>query len=214
MKKFIWDLDGTLLSGDFSTHEISYFKEKLMGQDIETFLKNKYSYLMEYERTFLRYDTKLLSDFLSLRSGLVIDETVIMGWNEHSKSVPDTIHTGAEEVLSYLQSKGYQNILYTNWFKDVQEERLRKANLLEYFSEIYGGELAIKPNAVGYKKIIKDVNPNEVVMIGDNIINDVLVPRSIGITSYHYDPLDKNNDKNKIKTLGKIKTTIYKSSLK
>lgn len=205
MKKFIWDLDGTLLSGDFSTHEISYFKEKLMGQDIETFLKNKYSYLMEYERTFLRYDTKLLSDFLSLRSGLVIDETVIMGWNEHSKSVPDTIHTGAEEVLAYLQSKGYQNILYTNWFKDVQEERLRKSNLLEYFSEIYGGELAIKPNAVGYKKIIKDVNPTEVVMIGDNIINDVLVPRSIGITSYHYDPLDKNNDKNKIKTLGKIK---------
>lgn len=205
MKKFIWDLDGTLLSGDFSTHEISYFKEKLMGQDIETFLKNKYSYLMEYERTFLRYDTKLLSDFLSLRSGLVIDETVIMGWNEHSKSVPDTIHTGAEEVLSYLQSKGYENILYTNWFSEVQKERLRKSNLLEYFSEIYGGELAIKPNAVGYKKIIKDVNPNEVVMIGDNIINDVLVPRSIGITSYHYDPLDKNNDKNKIKTLGKIK---------
>ena len=112
---------------------------------------------------------------------------------------------GAEEVLSYLQSKGYQNILYTNWFKDVQEERLRRANLLEYFSEIYGGEFAIKPNAVGYKKIIKDVNPKEVVMIGDNIINDVLVPRSIGITSYHYDPLDKNNDKNKIKTLGKIK---------
>ena len=42
-------------------------------------------------------------------------------------------------------------------------------------------------------------------MIGDNIINDVLVPRNIGITSYHYDPLDKNNDKNKIKTLKKIK---------
>ena len=205
MKKFIWDLDGTLLSGDFSTHEISYFKEKLMGQDIETFLKNKYSYLMEYERTFLRYDTKLLSDFLSLRSGLVIDETVIMGWNEHSKSIPDTIHTGAEEVLSYLQSKGYENILYTNWFKDVQEARLRNANLLEYFSEIYGGELAIKPNAIGYKKIIKDVNPNEVVMIGDNIVNDVLVPRSIGITTYHYDPLEKSKDKNKIKTLKKIK---------
>lgn len=204
MKKFIWDLDGTLLSGDFS-HEISYFKEKLMGQDIETFLKNKYSYLMEYEKTFLRYDTKLLSDFLSLKSGLVIDETVVRGWNEHNKSIPDTIHTGAEEVLAYLQSRGYENILYTNWFKDVQEARLRNANLLEYFSEIYGGELAIKPNAIGYKKIIKDVNPKEVVMIGDNIVNDVLVPRSIGITTYHYDPLEKSKDKNKIKTLRKIK---------
>ena len=204
IKKFIWDLDGTLLSGDFSYENI-YFKEKLQGQDIECFLQNKYDYLMEYERTFFKYDFKLLSDFLSLKSGLVIDETVIRGWNEHNKSIPDTIHTGAEEVLSYLQSKGYQNILYTNWFKDGQKERLRKANLLKYFSEIYGGELAIKPNAIGYKKIIKDVNPNEVVMIGDNIINDVLVPRSIGITSYHYDPLDKNNDKNKIKTLRKIK---------
>lgn len=120
---------------------------------------------------------------------------------EHNKNIPDTIHSGAEEVLSYLQSKGYQNILYTNWFKDVQKERLRRANLLEYFSEIYGGDFAIKPNAIGYKKIIKDVNPNETVMIGDNIINDVLVPRNIGITSYHYDPLDKN----KIKTLKKIK---------
>ena len=204
MKKFIWDLDETLLSCDFSYENI-YFKEKLQGQDIECFLQNKHDYLIEYERTFFKYDVKLLSDFLSLKSGIVIDETVIRGWNEHNKTIPDTIHMGAEEVLSYLQSKGYQNILYTNWFKDVQEERLRRANLLEYFSEIYGGELAIKPNAVGYKKIIKDVNPNEVVMIGDNIINDVLVPRSIGITSYHYDPLDKNNDKNKIKTLGKIK---------
>lgn len=204
MKKFIWDLDETLLSGDFSYENI-YFKEKLQGQDIECFLQNKHDYLIEYERTFFKYDVKSLSDFLSLKSGIVIDETVIRGWNEHNKTIPDTIHMGAEEVLSYLQSKGYQNILYTNWFKDVQEERLRRANLLEYFSEIYGGELAIKPNAVGYKKIIKDVNPTEVVMIGDNIINDVLVPRSIGITSYHYDPLDKNNDKNKIKTLGKIK---------
>ena len=204
MKKFIWNLDETLLSGDFSYENI-YFKEKLQGQDIECFLQNKHDYLIEYERTFFKYDVKLLSDFLSLKSGIVIDETVIRGWNEHNKTIPDTIHMGAEEVLSYLQSKGYQNILYTNWFKDVQKERLRRANLLEYFSEIYGGEFAIKPNAVGYKKIIKDVNPNEVVMIGDNIINDVLVPRSIGITSYHYDPLDKNNDKNKIKTLGKIK---------
>lgn len=160
---------------------------------------------MEYERTFFKYDIKLLSEFLTLRSGLKIDEKLIEAWMEHNKNIPDTIHSGAEEVLSYLQSKGYQNILYTNWFQEVQKGRLRNANLLEYFSEIYGGDFAIKPNAIGYKKIIKDVNPSETVMIGDNIINDVLVPRSIGITSYHYDPLDKNNDKNKIKTLKKIK---------
>lgn len=204
IKKVIWDLDGTLLSADFRK-EYDFFKEQILDEKVDEFIKSKVKYLMEYERTFFKYDIKLLSEFLALRSGLKIDEKIIEAWNEHNKNIPDTIHSGAEEVLSYLQSKGYQNILYTNWFIDVQKERLRRANLLEYFDEIYGGELAIKPNAIGYKKIIKDVNPNEVVMIGDNIINDVLVPRSIGITSYHYDPLDKNNDKNKIKTLKKIK---------
>lgn len=204
IKKVIWDLDGTLLSADYSKED-DFFKEQILDEKVDEFIKNKVKYLMEYERMFFKYDTKLLSEFLTLRSGLKIDEKIIEAWMEHNKNIPDTIHSGAEEVLSYLQSKGYQNILYTNWFQEVQKGRLRNANLLEYFSEIYGGELAIKPNAIGYKKIIKDVNPNETVMIGDNIINDVLVPRSIGITSYHYDPLDKDNDKNKIKTLKKIK---------
>ena len=204
MKKFIWNLDETLLSADFRKED-DFFKEQILDEKVDEFIKNKVKYLMEYERMFLKYDTKLLSEFLTLRSGLKIDEKIIEAWMEHNKNIPDTIHSGAEEVLSYLQSKGYQNILYTNWFQEVQKGRLRNANLLEYFSEIYGGDFVIKPNAIGYKKIIKDVNPNETVMIGDNIINDVLVPRSIGITSYHYDPLDKNNDKNKIKTLKKIK---------
>lgn len=200
MQKFIWDLDETLLSADFRKED-DFFKEQILDEKVDEFIKNKVKYLMEYERMFFKYDTKLLSEFLTLRSGLKIDEKIIEAWMEHNKNIPDTIHSGAEEVLSYLQSKGYQNILYTNWFQEVQKGRLRNANLLEYFSEIYGGDFAIKPNAIGYKKIIKDVNPSETVMIGDNIINDVLVPRSIGITSYHYDPLDKN----KIKTLKKIK---------
>ncbi len=202
MRKFIWDLDEALLSADFRKED-DFFKEQILDEKVDEFIRSKVKYLMEYERTFFKYDIKLLSEFLTLRSGLKIDEKLIEAWMEHNKNIPDTIHSGAEEVLSYLQNKGYQNILYTNWFIDVQKGRLRNANLLEYFSEIYGGDFAIKPNAIGYKKIIKDVNPSETVMIGDNIINDVLVPRSIGITSYHYDPLDKNN--NKIKTLKKIK---------
>lgn len=204
IKKVIWDLDGTLLSADYSKED-DFLRSQIKDEKVEEFIRNKVKYLIEYESSFFKYDIELFSTFLSQSSGIEIDEEIIKKWNEFNKTIPDIIHDGAEEVLSYLQSKGYQNILYTNWFKDVQKERLRRANLLEYFSEIYGGDFAIKPNAIGYKKIIKDVNPNETVMIGDNIINDVLVPRNIGITSYHYDPLDKNNDKNKIKTLKKIK---------
>ncbi len=107
---------------------------------------------MEYERTFFKYDIKLLSEFLTLRSGLKIDEKIIEYWNEHNKTIPDTIHSGAEEVLSYLQSKGYQNILYTNWFSEVQKERLRKSNLLEYFSEIYVENLLLSPMLLDIRK--------------------------------------------------------------
>ena len=60
MQKFIWDLDETLLSADFRK-----------------------------EDDFFKYDIKLLSEFLTLRSGLKIDEKIIEYWNEHNKTIPD-----------------------------------------------------------------------------------------------------------------------------
>lgn len=204
MKKVIWDLDGTLLSADFSK-EKDFFSNYLKDEKLLHFFENRVAYLTEYEASYFRYDVKMLSEFLTKKSGSNISENFIKEWMEFNKDIPDTVQEGAKEVLSYLQENGYQNILYTNWFLTTQEARLRRADLLQYFDELYGGELAIKPNAVGYKKIIGLSKPSEVIMIGDNIVKDVLVPRSIGITSYHYDPLDKNNDKNKIKTLRKIK---------
>lgn len=204
MRKVIWDLDGTLLSADFSK-EKDFFSNYLKDEELLHFLENRTAYLIEYEASCFRYDVKMFSEFLTKKSGSNISENFIKGWIEFSKDLPDTIQEGAAEVLSYLQEKDYQNILYTNWFLTTQEARLRNADLLQYFDELYSGELAIKPNAVGYKKIIGSSKPSEVIMIGDNIVKDVLVPRSIGITTYHYDPLDRNNDKNKIKTLRKIK---------
>lgn len=196
VKKVIWDLDGTLLSADFSG-ERELFAKYLKGEELERFLENRSNYVNAYEDSCFQYNIRQFSDFLTWQSGSNISETLIKDWIEFCKSIPDTVHDGAAEVLSYLQDKGYQNILYTNWFLTTQEARLRNADLLQYFDELCSGELAIKPNAVG--------KPSEVIMIGDNIVKDVLVPRSIGITTYHYDPLDKSNDKNKIKTLKKIK---------
>ncbi len=76
MKKFIWDLDETLLSADFRKED-DFFKEQILDEKVDEFIKNKVKYLMEYERMFFKYDTKLLSEFLTLRSGLKIDEKII-----------------------------------------------------------------------------------------------------------------------------------------
>ena len=90
MQKFIWDLDETLLSADFRKED-DFFKEQILDEKVDEFIKNKVKYLMEYERMFFKYDTKLLSEFLTLRSGLKIDEKIIEAWMEHNKNIPDTI---------------------------------------------------------------------------------------------------------------------------
>ena len=51
MQKFIWDLDETLLSADFRKED-DFFKEQILDEKVDEFIKNKVKYLMEYERTF------------------------------------------------------------------------------------------------------------------------------------------------------------------
>ena len=47
-KRFIFDLDGTLLNGDFSK-EINYFKN-VLGKEADKFLSVYYEILIEYEK--------------------------------------------------------------------------------------------------------------------------------------------------------------------
>lgn len=51
MKKFIWDLDETLLSADFRKED-DFFKEQILDEKVDEFIKSKVKYLMEYERMF------------------------------------------------------------------------------------------------------------------------------------------------------------------
>ena len=57
MQKFIWDSDETLLSADFRKED-DFFKEQILDEKVDEFIKNKVKYLMEYERTFLTFCSK------------------------------------------------------------------------------------------------------------------------------------------------------------
>lgn len=52
MKKFIWDLDETLLSANFRKED-DFLKEQISDEKAGEFIRNKVKYLMEYEKTFL-----------------------------------------------------------------------------------------------------------------------------------------------------------------
>lgn len=67
-KRFIFDLDGTLLHGNFSK-KIEYFKSILSEEEQKLFLPNYFDVLMEYESIFDKYDINNLSEFLSKKTG-------------------------------------------------------------------------------------------------------------------------------------------------
>ena len=96
-----------------------------------------------------------------------------------TKLIPHTKH-----VLSVLQKK-YQLHIITNGFKEVQFIKLKNSGIYDYFQNIIISEEigALKPN----KKIfLHAVNlchskPKECLMIGDDIISDVLGAKQVGI---------------------------------
>ena len=54
VKRFIWDLDGTILDGDFAREE-KLFKENLSEEDYTKFISKWFNLLGAYERKHRRY---------------------------------------------------------------------------------------------------------------------------------------------------------------
>ena len=86
-----------------------------------------------------------------------------------------------EDVIKYLSSK-YDLVVLTNWFKDVQEERLKTAGILKYFTKVVGGEECLKPIATQY------INDNylysECMFVGDSDKFDIEPAKKLGMSTY------------------------------
>ena len=81
-KKYIFDLDYTLLIPDWSKED-DFLKECIPKEQQEEFFKQKQAILNKYELEFPRYDFKTLSEFF--RSyGFTVSEEAISGWMIHN----------------------------------------------------------------------------------------------------------------------------------
>ena len=203
IKRFIWDLDGTILDGDFSREE-ELFRANLSEEDFLKFNKQRWDLINAYEREYPRYNKKLLSDFLSIRSGVMINQDLIDKWIDYMINVNECIHPGAVEVLDYLNSLEIENIIYSNWFTKTQVGRLKKLGLDLYFKEIIGADYHMKPSKEGFLSACGPYKPSECVMVGDNYDKDILGARNAGLNTIYYSP-KKDVDVPHIKRLIKIK---------
>ncbi len=96
---------------------------------------------------------------------------------------PVELLEGVEEVLQKL-AVNYTLIVATKGDLLDQERKLEKSGLLGYFHHI---EVMSEKKEEDYKKLIShlDIEPNELLMIGNSLKSDVLPLLAIGASSIH-----------------------------
>ena len=185
-KKYIFDLDYTLLIPDWS-HEDDYLRERIPVSEQEEFFKQKQGILNEYELEEPKYDFKTLSAKFK-KHGFTVSEDVISGWMIHNgDTIIDEVADGVVELFEYLKSKGKDIVILTSWFSGTQIPRLKRTGLYPYINKIVAGEDAMKPDLESFLLAIGDTPKEDCIMIGDSIRSDKAGADRAGIDSYIVD---------------------------
>ena len=205
MKRYIFDLDGTLLLANFED-ELNFFNEILTKrgwskEKINNFHKDRVPLIYGYEELNATYNRELLRRWFKEHK-YELSEKDINDWIAfNGNEMRDTILDGAIEVLEYLKSKDKEIVLLTNWFMETQENRLKRAGLLDYFDYLVTGEMAIKPRRASYAEAAALSVPWECVMIGDNWEKDYLGPTRYLMNTHYVGEVKDTTKKVKQKKL-------------
>lgn len=204
-RKFIFDVDGTLLNGNYSIQD-DYFRRAFGESDAFVLNRDKFKLITEYEAKFDRYDVNLLSDYFTTKTGIYVSPSFVREWIDEGSNFGDVIIPDVYETLDYLKRHDKKIVALSNWFGKTQEDRLRKTHLLEFFDEVYGADRFMKPDKRAYQMACGYTPYEECIMIGDNYTKDVLGARNASIDALYYSPdNDFIYDKQKIKRIGEIK---------
>ena len=188
MKRFIFDLDGTLLTSDYNSAR-EYFK-KVIGDENGTFMNGIATYLDNYERKYSKYEVNNLCRYLNYVTGFKFTPEIIEGWKKLVGNIPFKVEDGVVDLLEYLKSKGHSLVVLTNWFEESQKRKLERAGLLGYFDDIYAGDMVLKPHKEAYICAKDRFNAKDCVVIGDDLKKDYDVPRELGMNAIFYDKID------------------------
>ncbi len=208
IKVILWDLDGTLT--DFTTIESMSIKAcfekfdfgKCTDEMVAVYseINKKYWEALEQgkvtrnELLFKRFkdffevyslDTGKISDFKAAYEKL-LGETVIF--------MPH-----AYETVKALSGKVIQ-CLVTNGNKHVQNVKVQKSGLGEFFSHVFISEEIgyEKPAQEFFDKVFEVIGPfdkKEVLIVGDSLSSDIRGGNNAGILTCRYNPFHLKNDK-------------------
>ncbi len=181
IKRIIFDIDGTLITGiDFS----EYISTALSLYGINDYKKTEIfvSNVDEYENTYSSYDRDLYLNFFSNKLGVKLDYDFLGIFFQQLRYAVPRNPQPIKKMLSGLQK--YELVLLSNYFEESQRNRLTEMGINDYFGE-YHGEKMIKPNELSYRGSQGIYNPGECLIVGDNKKLDVEIPKSLGFKTLH-----------------------------
>lgn len=92
---------------------------------------------------------------------------------------------GCLELLETLRGAGLELAILTDLTVDIQLRKLEALGLADYFPRVMTSEESgrDKPDPAGFRRLLEQLamGPGEVVMVGDNAVNDVQGAHALGI---------------------------------
>lgn len=216
IKRIIFDLDNTLIDwkDEYSSAIAKTFEQLNMEyskQDVEA-IDNA---ILIYESgIFLTYKKEDMQKTFEKELGHTLPKEFIeICLKNFEECVPEQIELNTIKTLEYLKEK-YDLVVLTNWFKKGQVERLRKTNLLKFFTEVYAPEdFPMKPNKESFNIARGKFEIEECLMVGDDKKIDIEGALDAGMKAIY---LNKRNNevlrlsnKNFIKTIHNLSELMF-----
>ena len=180
IKRLIFDVDGTLITGVNFIDSISETLRKLglySEDNVKLFLEG----IKTYEQQHNNYNIKSYTEhFEQALKNKLPESFVFVFWGELKSAIPPK-NDKLIDTISGL-AKRYELVLLTNYFAISQLNRLNNMGIGSFFKECHG-ERCIKPNKQAYLDACGDKKAEECVMIGDDPYLDIQRAREEGLST-------------------------------
>ena len=185
INRIIFDLDNTLIKHDFEKENMRIAEH--LGLENNSEFREQFDSMFKNNSMYIK-DTIVTKDYFATvieKLMPILKDIGITGkdlLDIIDKYHAGTLMEGAKEVLEYLSCKGYQIVAFTNWFGDYQLKILKKLGIDMYFERIYSWDnYFAKPNYFAMLRALENTEPSQNIMIGDNVRDDIILPKSNGV---------------------------------